>query len=231
MNIQRLNAPPLAIVQSPSGLFLHWRRRGLIGLTVLTLHTLPLLALLNFRATPPRPEMAMVAVLPGMESETPAVKPVERSVVPQTRPLLPSPIAAAAQSRSEMTAAAKPLPVENPIPAPVATPSVKGPATPSVAGSGGESAPQYQAAYLHNPQPPYPLLSRKYREEGLVRLRVLVSAAGRAETVNILAGSGFTRLDEIARSTVQGWQFIPAQQQGQAVAGWVEVPIQFNLEK
>lgn len=74
-------------------------------------------------------------------------------------------------------------------------------------------------------------MSRKLKEEGQVRLRVLVNASGRAESVTVHVSSTYPRLDEAARTTVHGWQFVPAQRGGQAIAGWVEVPIQFNLEK
>lgn len=102
--------------------------------------------------------------------------------------------------------------------------------TPAESGSAVE-APRYQAAYLNNPQPPYPAMSRKQREEGTVRLHVMVDADGRAETVKVKASSGHERLDMAARAAVQEWRFVPARQHGQNTAGWVEVPIQFQLEK
>lgn len=90
--------------------------------------------------------------------------------------------------------------------------------------------PGFQAAYLDNPQPPYPLLSRRNREAGQVRLRVLVNADGRAETLKIQVSSGYPRLDMAASEAVRGWRFTPARQAGRNIAGWVEVPITFSLE-
>ena len=75
-------------------------------------------------------------------------------------------------------------------------------------------APGYQAAYLNNQQPPYPLLSRRLREEGMVRLRVFVTAQGRAE-----ASSGSDKQRVCAtrygcrRKRYWTWRFIPARQQ------------------
>lgn len=92
-------------------------------------------------------------------------------------------------------------------------------------------APRYQAAYLNNPQPPYPAMSRKQGEEGTVRLHVMVDASGHAELVKIKASSGHERLDMAARAAVREWRFVPARQRGHNIAGWVEVPIQFKLEK
>jgi protein TonB len=91
--------------------------------------------------------------------------------------------------------------------------------------------PQFHAEYLHNPQPRYPVMSRKKREEGKVVLRVRVDAKGRPETVTIETSSGYSRLDRAARSAVQKWRFVPASQAGLKVAAWVVVPIQFNLER
>lgn len=91
--------------------------------------------------------------------------------------------------------------------------------------------PQFHAEYLHNPQPHYPLMSRKRREEGEVVLRVRVDANGQPETVNIQTSSGHSRLDRAASSAVQKWRFVPANQGGVNIAAWVVVPIQFNLER
>jgi protein TonB len=91
--------------------------------------------------------------------------------------------------------------------------------------------PRFQADYLHNPHPRYPVMSRKRREEGEVQLRVRVNAKGHPESVEIHASSGHPRLDQAARSAVREWQFVPAQEGGMNVAAWVVVPIQFNLER
>jgi protein TonB len=93
------------------------------------------------------------------------------------------------------------------------------------------SPPQFHADYLHNPQPRYPLMSRKRHEVGEVLLRVRVDAQGHPETVKIHTSSGHSRLDLAASSAVQEWRFVPARQGGLNVAAWVAVPIQFNLEK
>ncbi len=90
--------------------------------------------------------------------------------------------------------------------------------------------PGYQAAYLDNPQPAYPLMSRRKQETGQVRLRVLVSVDGRAESLKVQVSSGYSRLDMAASEAVRGWRFTPARQAGRNIAGWVEVPITFSLE-
>jgi protein TonB len=90
--------------------------------------------------------------------------------------------------------------------------------------------PVFSAHYLENPQPAYPGLSRRLREEGRVVLRVLVNPAGKADEIQIRTSSGFPRLDESALETVKGWKFEPAKRGADAVAAWVLIPISFRLE-
>ncbi len=87
----------------------------------------------------------------------------------------------------------------------------------------------YEAAYLNNPKPAYPSIARRLNEEGRVLLRVHVSAQGLPLVVNVQESSGFSRLDEAARKTVQRWSFVPAKRGSEAIPSWVDVPIQFSL--
>ena len=95
---------------------------------------------------------------------------------------------------------------------------------------GGESSEaRFDADYLRNPAPAYPPMSRRRGEQGEVRLRVWVSADGRAERVAVQQSSGFSRLDEAALKAVADWRFVPAQQGGRAVAAQVIVPVAFRM--
>jgi periplasmic protein TonB len=99
-------------------------------------------------------------------------------------------------------------------------------------GEGGESLlepPRFDADYLDNPQPDYPRLSRKRREEGTVLLRVMVSVGGTASRITVEKSSGFSRLDMAALQAVQSWRFIPARRGTQTVESWVIVPVVFSL--
>lgn len=90
--------------------------------------------------------------------------------------------------------------------------------------------PDYKAAYLNNPGPRYPIASRRRREEGVVLLRVRVSATGAPEQVLVDRSSGFAELDDAAASVVQQrWRFVPAREGSQPVAAWVAVPMSFEL--
>jgi protein TonB len=95
--------------------------------------------------------------------------------------------------------------------------------------NGSMVSPVFNAEYLHNPKPPYPLIARRLKLEGTVIVRVLVSPAGKAEIVRLETSSGSNVLDQAALNAVQGWSFVPAQQGGQPVSAWVDVPIRFRL--
>lgn len=97
--------------------------------------------------------------------------------------------------------------------------------------SESRTPPRYQAAYLHNPHPPYPLLSQRRGEEGTVLLHVQVSTQGRAQQITLQRSSGFSKLDDSALQTVQQqWRFVPAKQGDQVITAWVTVPITFRLQ-
>lgn len=90
--------------------------------------------------------------------------------------------------------------------------------------------PSSDAAYLQNPPPSYPRLSRRLGEQGTVVLHVLISADGRAEKAEVQASSGHPRLDEAALAAIQRWRFVPGQRNGVAQAMWFKVPLRFVLD-
>ncbi|MBD3812754.1 MAG: energy transducer TonB, partial [Betaproteobacteria bacterium] len=117
----------------------------------------------------------------------------------------------------------EPVPEVVPSPAPVVAEAPK-PAPPP------PPIPPRPADYLNNPKPPYPALSKRLGEEGVVRLNILVNPDGSVAQLEIVKSSGYARLDESARKTVlSSWKFEPARQAGKPVAAWVIVPIQFTL--
>jgi protein TonB len=89
--------------------------------------------------------------------------------------------------------------------------------------------PRFDANYLDNPRPAYPLISKRMGEQGTVQLRVYVNADGNVAKLELKRSSGHAHLDQSAMSTVQNWRFVPARQGSQAIAAWVVVPINFTL--
>jgi protein TonB len=83
--------------------------------------------------------------------------------------------------------------------------------------------------YKINPEPPYPALARRRRQEGVVLLSVRVDSAGRPEAVAIQTSSGYRALDEAALEAVRRWEFEPGRVGGEPVPSQVEVPIHFRL--
>lgn len=79
-----------------------------------------------------------------------------------------------------------------------------------------------------SPKPPYPLEAQRHREGGLVKLKVQVSADGRALKVDLLKRSGYRDLDRAAINTVRTWRFAPAVRNGKAIAAVVIVPVEFK---
>jgi len=67
-------------------------------------------------------------------------------------------------------------------------------------------------------------------EQGVVLLRVFVTADGDPRQVVLKEGSGYSRLDRAAQDVVQRWKFVPAKRGDQPVDAWVLVPIRFTLK-
>jgi protein TonB len=125
-------------------------------------------------------------------------------------------------------------PAESPSPSPILVPAPPPPPPEPIALAPAPepvvaAPPVFDAAYLQNPAPAYPTLSRKLGEQGRVILRVLVNPKGTADQVQLQTSSGYARLDESARETIARWKFVPAKRGSEPVADWVLIPINFRL--
>lgn len=116
-------------------------------------------------------------------------------------------------------------------PAEVSSSASAAPATGNLAAVAQEAAAQVEAVPLagENPPPIYPRLARQRGWEGLVALRVKVSAAGEVVEAWVENSSGHGVLDQAALTAVKSWRFRPAQEGMRAVAGVARVPIEFRL--
>jgi protein TonB len=158
--------------------------------------------------TPPPPPKLMLARKPLPAEAPPPIAP----------PREPPPMVSEATSVSPITVASAPPPPQ------AVAESAIAPEPPPVI------PPRFNADYLQNPAPAYPALARRMHEQGRVLIRVLVSADGLPERVELKTSSGFARLDHSALETIRGWKFVPARQGEQKVAAWVVVPITFTLD-
>jgi periplasmic protein TonB len=150
----------------------------------------------------------------------------------------PPPLAVPREERSTFVAPAVPVappapPEPSAAPAPVARAEPSAPAiapAPQALRPAPVSPPSFNAAYLRNPPPRYPLIARRNGEQGTVTLRVLVTRDGAPGSVVLEKTSGWPSLDAAALATVKEWRFVPAQQNGQPVDAPVLVPIVFRLQ-
>src|SRR3546814_9748324 len=56
--------------------------------------------------------------------------------------------------------------------------------------------PDFNADYLNNPAPRYPVESRRLREQGTVAIKVLVGPEGTVQELKLAESSGHSRLDK-----------------------------------
>jgi len=90
--------------------------------------------------------------------------------------------------------------------------------------------PSSDAAYLNNPKPTYPAISKRLGEQGKVILRVLIGTDGLPQKVEVNKSSGFDRLDRQAQDAVMRWRFVPGKRNGVPETMWNLVPVNFVLE-
>lgn len=212
---------------------------------VAAVHGVILLSLKLAPFTPPQNSTPVLAVQMMMLAPVaPPVKAPEPVAEPEPQPVAQTVQPPAAEKpvlalpAVKKTAERKPLKkVEKPPARPVkdAEPKASEPenTAPAVAAkpavSHVVSQPVFSAAYLNNPPPDYPRLSRRLREEGKVMLKVQVSASGQAQSVAVSTSSGYPRLDQAAVDAVKRWRFIPAKSGNDPVAASVLVPLVFSL--
>ena len=177
---------------------------------------------------------------PPVTVERPPALPVEHrhaAPVPKNRAIPaapshhapPAPNLIAIERVETVAVETAPAPVAVAPPAPVVM--AKAPASVTApARSDPIEPPHFNVAYLNNPRPAYPPIARRMGLEGLVLLRVDVSAQGTPEKVVVAQSSGAVLLDDSAVRAVQGWTFVPARRGETPIAHAVEVPIRFQLK-
>lgn len=201
-------------------------------LLVIGLHAFVLLAIFHIRSanTPPVIDVLSIQMLRASPPIEAPVKP--KPMPPKTTPVPKQPPKPVLKRVVSPEPAVVPKPEPKPVthePPPLEaspTPVKEEPAlAPAVV------PPRFDAAYLNNPTPSYPALSRRNGETGRVMLRVQVGADGLPKAITIAESSEFARLDEAAIAAVKRWRFVPAKQGDQAITEWVLVPLNFKLTR
>lgn len=200
------------------------RRRAVRFGAIAALHAAAIAAVLSLAGNPQFRQSAQELIVRIIEAPRPPAKIEQAKPLPmkQEAPRRPPPpvMTAAAEASAAPSFAVALQP-----PAPPQLPPVQAAAPQPVV-----TAARFDADYLHNPKPVYPVFSRRQNEEGKVHLRVRVGADGAALDVEIKQSSGFSRLDNAAREAVAKWRFVPARRGDDAVESWVNVPIVFKLD-
>lgn len=220
------------------------QRHLLMGLAVLLLHLaligalqsglmgrikeviVPVVMLSQFmdlsKPTPVQPRSAplrLAKTQPSLALQTPP---------PQTPSMTQAPpIAAAAAAATPVPAATTAAPATEAVAIAVASKpelTTKPPAPARV------QSPSAQADYLQNPKPPYPALSRRLSEQGLVVHSVLIGVDGRAISARLVKSSGFDRLDKASYDAIMRWRYSPGLRDGVPEAMSFNVPLNWVLE-
>lgn len=177
--------------------------------------------------TPPAPPRPPVPP-PPKPAPPPPPKPAPRAPAPR-----PAPMPVATPDRTPApnapTGVVEPQPPAPPIQAPAAPPA-PAPAPPAPPAPPQIDLPSSDAAYLNNPKPTYPAISKRLGEQGKVVLRVLIGTDGLPQKVEISKSSGFDRLDRQAQEAVMRWRFVPGKRNGVPETMWNLVPVNFVLE-
>lgn len=215
-------------------------RNAVIVLSVLLLHGVALWALqtgLLRRA---------VEIIVPVTLLTDFIAPPAPVVAPPPPKPAPTPPKAAPTVKAPRPAP-MPLAIDSPTPAPnapvgVTTPAPPAPPANEPAAVSAPAAlpappapprielPSSNAAYLQNPAPTYPAISKRMGEQGKVVLRVLIGTDGQPQKVELNKSSGYDRLDRQAQDTVMRWRFVPGKRNGVPETMWYLVPINFVLE-
>ena len=156
-----------------------------------------------------------------------SLQPIMPQTLPQTPPLT-KPIV-------RPDAAKKPVAVTQQALVAMAAESVTESITPVVETQNFETisaqtvAPRYDAKYLNNPPPAYPLAARRRNIEGTVWIRAEIQPDGSCSQVELKTASTSGLLDQAALEAVKKWRFVPATLGSETLVAWVEIPITFKL--
>jgi protein TonB len=190
---------------------------------------LAVLATLNVVAEhKPTPRLTVVAVKKLDTTPPPPPKSFEKSLEQQPQAFVPKPMIELPSPGPTQVALDLPPPPSAPL---IATARIVAPAGPTVAAApfassdpveGGDLSSQV----LYARPPVYPIDARRRREQGTVKLMVLVGPDGRVLDIRLAASSGSQTLDRAALGAVKRWRWSPQKKGGAplAVRGYVTIP-------
>lgn len=195
-------------------------------LLVLALHAAALWGLWRHRLIPPPLDAATLFVnFIAPPAPRKAEEPKRPPAPPKPRPIeRPQPRQLVAETPAILPAddvASPPPPRPEPV---IAAPSMPLPAGPVALSS------ELSVTCPERSAPPYPALSRRLGEAGVVILRVELSETGHVATARVSTSSGHARLDEAALAAVRTWRCTPASRNGQPVRAVALQPFNFVMQ-
>ena len=95
-------------------------------------------------------------------------------------------------------------------------------------GCGGEGEIEQPTPLFGNVPIEYPLHLWDEDMEGETLLRVRVTDIGAVDSVQVLRSSGYASFDSAAVAGARDLRFTPARRDGERIAVWAEVPVQFS---
>lgn len=180
-------------------------------------------------AAPPAPS-SMAELDPVLAQALPNPRPDRQGPILALPEPPPSPERSFAVGAPFAESEIAPVPALTPVPSEQRTQVASTARTGAPVAGVAATPPAFNAAYLRNPAPRYPLAARRAGEEGTVTLRVLVTRDGLPARVDVEKTSGSVHLDNAALEAVKAWRFVPARRGEETLESWVLVPIVFRLE-
>lgn len=96
---------------------------------------------------------------------------------------------------------------------------------------GYQKTETFSAGYAsYMPQPKYPLISRRNKEEGSIFFNIELDENGAVITYSIIKSSGYKRLDKEAEKALKAAKFQPALKNGVPVSSNFDLKITFTLK-
>lgn len=206
------------------------------------LHLAVLLAPQPFRAriipSPPVPEVRLAARQIAAPSATtsPRVSPPAKAPVPDMPPAVLSTLHSAQVKVAPVDMLEQPeVTTKKVVSAPAmptgqSQPSAQSPIITAPAPQASTSSISRAPICQREPKPQMPALSRNLGEEGMVQLRLAVDETGKLKSVQMIKGSGFSRLDSAAQTAARQWHCQPALKQGVPIAAELDDTVVFELD-
>lgn len=80
-------------------------------------------------------------------------------------------------------------------------------------------------------RPPYPLSKLDREEEAVLRLRLTIDARGRVIAVDSVGRADPAFLDAARRHLIARWRYLPASEDGRAIASTTQITLRFELDE